>query len=246
MSTEEMVYGYEDDSSPNMPALSAFLNQNVKVTEFEKDTDEESKPYLKVTFMAENGSTKTKRYYEITKTSRDNVEITDPQNPALKEDIKKQNACIMHIVSKFVPKDTLKAMPRVNSYIQYIDTLVSMLNQHGGDWKNVSCDLFSHYQWSIGKDTNRTWPEIPRNMKQGAWLCRHVDPVGQWHEIRREDASDNQDGLLYVDDEGNQHPLKRSGWFLRSAFAKQQVKEEDPYDVADSVEDNATGDDVEW
>jgi len=239
-------YGWEDDeSTQSNPALVFGINEKVRLTGFEKVQDEDGSSYLNVTFTAQNDETKSKRYYEVTKTYRDNVEITDPKDPAIIEDRKKQGACITHIVSKFVDKDTFRSMPRAKSWDDYLDNLVELLNTHAPNYAEKELDLFAHLQWTIGKKTNRTWPEIPKNMKQGPWLCEHVEPVGQWHEVRNDEASDNAFGIKYVDDEGNQHPFTRSGWFVRSNYANVQTKEEDEgedygYDAEGTSEEAAT------
>jgi len=243
-------YGWEDDSAPSSPSLVFGLNEKVRLTGFEKKQDEKGQTYLEVTFTAPNEETKSKRYYEVVTAYRDNKEITDPTNPAVIEDRRKQSACITHVVSKFVDKDTFKSMPRAKSWEEYLDNLIKLLNDVAPNYTEVELDLLAHYQWSIGKNTNRTWPEIPKNMKQGAWLCHHVEPVGSWHEVRDDDATDNGFGLKYVDDEGNTHPFTRSGWFIRSNYANIQTKEDDGedygYDSEETSSEAAAEDGESW
>lgn len=238
---QDDLYGYEEDTTSGPPALSFGLNEKVRLTKFEKvnETTEtgENRVYLVVEFTSQDGGTKNKRFYEITKVTRDNVTITDRKDPAFVDEVKKQTATITHIVKRFVAEEDFKAMPRATSFSTYLDNLVELLNSKNPDYAEIECDLFSHYQWVIGKGTNRTWPEIPKNMKQGVFLTRHVEPVGKWHLVINEEASDSAVGLYYTDDAGNRHPITRSGWFIRSAFANQQVREEEEgtdYNAADT------------
>jgi hypothetical protein len=43
---------------------------------------------------------------------------------------------------------------------------------------------------------------------------------------RKENASDNETALRYVDKDGNVHPFVRNGWYMNSNFATQQKEQE--------------------
>lgn len=78
-------------------------------------------------------------------------------------------------------------------------------------------DVFLEYQWNIKGDNDRTFLQLPANMKGGRFLSPAVTPnVGTWTEVR--DAN----GLHYVDDAGNKHPFDRSANYMEGNKANQQ------------------------
>lgn len=78
-------------------------------------------------------------------------------------------------------------------------------------------DAFLEYQWEIAEDQDRTYPELPKNMKGGAFLSPAVTPVGKWTEKKDADGA-----LTYVDDAGNLHPFDRSASFMSGNKGTQQ------------------------
>lgn len=90
------------------------------------------------------------------------------------------------------------------------------------DFATKPVDGFLEYQWEIAEDQDRTYPELPKNMKGGAFLKPHVKPVGEWKEeltwtTGTGDDVENHEGLRYVDNGGNVHPFDRSKDFMESA-----------------------------
>lgn len=84
-------------------------------------------------------------------------------------------------------------------------------------FQNKPVDAFLEYQWEIAEDQDKTYVELPKNMKGGAFLKSSVIPVGgTWTEVR------NDKGLHYVDSAGNIHPFDRDIAFMESNKAIQQ------------------------
>lgn len=77
-------------------------------------------------------------------------------------------------------------------------------------------DVFLEYQWEIAEDQDRTYPELPKNMKGGKFLIPSVTPVGKWTEVR------DDKGLHYSDDTGNVHPFDRDANFMEGNKGTQQ------------------------
>lgn len=77
-------------------------------------------------------------------------------------------------------------------------------------------DFFLEYQWEIAEDQDKTYPELPKNMKGGYFLIPTVKPVGTWKEVR------DEKGLHYVDDAGNVHPFERDTAYMESNKGTQQ------------------------
>lgn len=77
-------------------------------------------------------------------------------------------------------------------------------------------EVFLQYQWSIKKDNDRTFLELPKNLKDGYFLSKATK--GPWKEVR------DEEGLRYLDNEGNEHIFKRSANYLTTNKAIEQVK----------------------
>ena len=77
-------------------------------------------------------------------------------------------------------------------------------------------DFFLEFQWEIADGQDKTYPELPKNMKGGRFLNASVNPVGKWNEVR------DEKGLHYKDDAGNIHPFDRNTSFMESNKAIQQ------------------------
>ncbi len=84
-------------------------------------------------------------------------------------------------------------------------------------FQNKPVDAFLEYQWEIAEDQDKTYPELPKNMKGGAFLKPAVIPVGgTWNEVR------DDKGLSYEDGAGNKHPFERDIAYLESNKGTQQ------------------------
>lgn len=85
------------------------------------------------------------------------------------------------------------------------------------DLSKASVDVFLEYQWEIAEDQDRTYPELPKNMKGGKFLVPSVTPIGgKWNEVR------DEKGLHYTDDAGNVHPFDRDANFMDGNKGTQQ------------------------
>lgn len=98
----------------------------------------------------------------------------------------------------------------------FIETAKGFLALVPANTLNIPIDIFLEYQWNIREGQDRTYLTQPKNMKGGIFLCPHVEPVGEWTEVR------NDDGLHYIDNAGNKHPFTKSSNFMESNKAIQQ------------------------
>lgn len=87
------------------------------------------------------------------------------------------------------------------------------------DYKTRLVDVFMEYQWTISEGQNKTFPQLPTNMKGGKFMCPHVVPVGSWKPVIESDGA-----LHYEDDNKSIHPLKKSANFMNSPKGKQQER----------------------
>lgn len=145
----------------------------------------------------------------------DGNEVVDPRHPAFQKSMKDFNAVITHILKAFVTEDDIRntfSVP-IAGFEQYCSVAASLLP---AGYNDMLLDIFSQYQWEIGENSDRTWLHLPKNMKHGYWLTRHVIPVGDWKERVLNGK------LNYLDDSSNVHPFERSKWFMESNFARLQ------------------------
>ena len=106
----------------------------------------------------------------------------------------------------------------IDTVVEAMKVLTSLVP---ANYASIPVDIFLEYQWSIGKDQDRTFLTVPRNMKGGYFLCPKMPVVGSWQEVS------NEDGLHYVDGNGNKHIFTRSKNFMESPKATQQFSGEE-------------------
>jgi len=218
MSTE-FVFGVvndEDDSLKGKSGGGKFgLNTgNITKLEFTDKAGKDNGPGNAVDIWFQLGDREyRRRIYETTGDlfGKKNVKVAPGEegyDALYKEDMTQKMAVINH---------ALKAVGVTNEQIakvlsvpatDFSDWCTKILSLVPAEFQKKSVDAFLEYQWEIGEDQDRTYPELPKNMKGGAFLKPHVAPVGKWVEVR------DDKGLHYVDDAGNRHPFDRDVSFM--------------------------------
>ncbi len=217
-------YGYVDDNVQSGGSMSFGLNQGLaRLVKFEwipnggKDGAEQEA--LDIQFAIE-GREKPVSYkkFPVTKAfdkQNGGAEVTDPNHPAFKDEQANFNQVVMHILGCFVDKDALKAAfsKPIASFKEFCKAAEGVLPK---DFSNKSLDIFFQYQWQVAEGKDRTYLELPKNMKQGKFLVPAT--TNNWKEVRTNKV------LKYVDssDEKVLHPFQRGEWFLQSNWANQQ------------------------
>ena len=100
----------------------------------------------------------------------------------------------------------------INSFKNYAEILQRLV-QGTPNWQKQPVDVFLQYQWKPSGDNDKTYLELPKNVKQGIFITKSLG------EGFTEDRTATH--LRYVTAEGLAHPFKRGEWFLNSAYAKQ-------------------------
>lgn len=163
-----------------------------------------------------------RRYFPVTKVfSPENGELTDPNSQEYKEEMKKAvnnlNAALSDIVSCFVDIEVIKEnlSTPISSFKEFAQILERLVKSNP-NWDKTPVDIFLQYQWSPRGNQDRTYLEIPseRAVKHGAWICKSLGDS----YVKIEGAS-----LKYKNAEGEEHPFKRSEWFMTSNFANLQT-----------------------
>lgn len=238
-----MSYTYQNDES-SVGALNFGLNTDVKMVKFEFNPNGGAggaeQDCLDIVFEI-NGKEVSYRKFPVTRAidKATKNEVTNPAHPAMQEAFNEFNAVITHVMICFVPREQyIKALAKpVSSFKSFCELLMNILP---ANYKDVTLDLFAHYQWAIKGDATRTFLEIPKNVKHGKFLCPKAIPVGgAWKKIEVSEPSDStRNALCYKDEDGNLHPFIRNGWYMKSNFAKGQKDfnaiDDSPVDMSSS------------
>jgi len=222
---QKMGYGYIDDRDESLQSKAGGkfgLNQNVNLDKFELNPNAGSNnsagDALDVAFKSD-GKEFNLRVYPVTKVyTAKGAEITDLTSKeyieGFNKEVKQKNAVIVHILKAVgVTEEQLKAQfgTPVESFAAFINGLIGLIPS-GARSKNL--DLFLEYQWEIADGQDRTFLQVPRNMKGGYFVC--PAQAGTWTE-------DIVEGKLqYKNETGAIHPFTRSKDFMESAKAKLQ------------------------
>lgn len=177
-----------------------------------------------------NGTTISYRQFPITKafykpSDGPQVEVTDPAHPAMVQEKSNLSAVLIHIIGCFVPKEDIRTALQtpMNSFKDFCKVLAGLLPK---DFSVKPLDSFFQWEWQIKGDNEKTYLRLPKNMKHGRWIGAAIVAKGEWSKQQKQNASDNETALRYVDNDGNVHPFVRTGWFMNSNFATQQKEEE--------------------
>ena len=163
------------------------------------------------------------KVFETTKVFGKNGEITDTESPeyqkAYAEDVKTKKGLLTHYMKIFMPEDILTAKFKEAAPKNFVDLFkfaqaaVEAGIKKAGD---NTVDVFCQYQWQISTGQTMTFLELPKNLKDGAFICKTIKSEGKWNEVI------DEDGLHYADDKGNIHRFKRSKEYLASPKGTQQ------------------------
>lgn len=153
-----------------------------------------------------------------------NGQLLNPGDPGFDEAIvkvKKQvSAVVIHAVKSLgVTQNEINAafVNPVNSFKEWAIKLISLLPK---DYTKRPVDVFLQYQWQISEGQNKTYLEIPKNLKDGKFLCPAMP--GIFEEVR------NASGLYYYNKKDSiSHLFVRSSSYLSSNKAVRQTIEEE-------------------
>lgn len=102
------------------------------------------------------------------------------------------------------------------NFVDYVSALLSLLPPINEIKAYV--DVFLEYQWSIKEGQKRTFLQIPQKRRDGIFIVQGTK--NSWQEVK-------EDGLFYVNPDGEKHEFERSSYFMSGNKAIQQIKEEE-------------------
>lgn len=204
------------------------LNTGAKITKFEynakagKDGADGDALDIEVT-VGENKKM-MQRLFAVSKVfAKDSTEITDTASEAyikgFNEQVKHQRAVITHYLKIFYTEEEIAkafASATIKGFVDFYKFVTEAI-KIGIQRKGPEVDVFLQYQWNISKGQDKTYLELPKNMKDGAFICKPIPAKGEWKEVR------DADGLHYEDEAGAIHRFKKDKNFLDSNKGKQQT-----------------------
>ena len=120
-----------------------------------------------------------------------------------------------HIMKAFVTGDQLKERLSSTKIVDFKTWAEAQISLLPANYAKIELDLFLHYQWNIKGDNDKTYLELPKNMKNGYWVTPSLKQ--DWKEVK-----DEIKGLSYVGAGGEEHPFKRNPYYMESNNAVQQ------------------------
>lgn len=232
MSQETMMgFGYIDDTDESLKSKAGGvfgLNTPAFLTKFELNpnagADGAAQDAIDITVQVEDKEFRS-RIYPTTKVyDKDGNELTDKTSPeyvkAYNMDWSQKNAVIVHLLKAFRTDEEVKQAlsTPLNSFADFARVVTGLLPAES---EKQPLDVFLEYQWNIGDGQDRTYLQLPRNMKGGYFLCAAVQPNGAWTKVV------DDKGLRYVDAQGNEHPFSRDKNYMGGNKANQQIEGEE-------------------
>ena len=136
---------------------------------------------------------------------------------------KQREAVIVHAVKSLGATEAqIIAALQAGNVTSFATWAIAMCSIKPANFATIPVDSFIEYQWTIGEGNERTFLQLPKNMKGGRFLAPAVAPVGVWEIVN------DADGLRYVDQAKNEHPFTRSKNYMESNKAIQQIEGEEP------------------
>lgn len=224
-------YGFIDDTDSSLRTKQGGkfgLNTGAFVTKFELNSksgkDGADGDALDIAVLIGEKEF-TMKVYPTTKVyDKKMVEITDTNSKeyidGFNADIAQKNAVILHLLKSVgVTQEQIRAAfaAPVDSFAAFIGSLVALLP---ADFKSRPIDIFLEYQWNISDGQDRTYLQLPKNMKGGYFACNAQQ--GTWTEERTEDGK-----LTYRNQNGAVHPFDRDKSFMEGNKANQQIEGQD-------------------
>lgn len=98
-----------------------------------------------------------------------------------------------------------------NTFQEWATKLLSL---KPSNFSEIPVDVFLQYQWNLKEGQTKTYLELPKNMKDGKFICSSIE--GTFKEVI------DQSGLHYENEKGEKHLFTRNSSFLETPKAKQQ------------------------
>jgi len=140
----------------------------------------------------------------------------------LKEAQLQTKADIKSIFEAFLGKPAVEMFETHNQSVGFKGFAEGLIKELPEDYMDTAMDIFLHYQWKPRKGQTRTFLELPKSAKHGAFICPSKGEG--WEKSHDESAGDDDVALKYLKG-GREHPFKRTGWYMGSNFSHKTGEE---------------------
>ena len=219
------------------------LNQNAKLVKLAYNNEQEAWQSVDVTVLVGSENKKfMSRYFVPNKVFGKNGQLHEGDEgyeKAMATAFNQLMGMTVHLVkSTGVSQEAIEkavAKAKATDFEGWAEAVLGLTNVTEDAPADV--DVFLQYQWTIKEGQDKTYLELPKNMKDGYWIVPATN--GTFKEVK-------EGGLSYVTAEGKKHPFVKNENFMESNKAIQQGGEttEDtssPFSAAPA--NNSTGDD---
>lgn len=247
MSTEQTAWGFQSDTDDSLKSKTGgkfgLNNANITVFEYNPNAGKDESPADAIDITVAVGDKEYRtRVYDITGDLFKGDNKISPGEPGYVELYNKEKsqreAVIVHTVKALgATEDQIRLALQNGNVTNFATWATAMCSIKTADFATKTVDVFLEYQWEIKEGQERTYLQLPKNMKGGRFLSTTVTPVGNWEAIS------DSDGLRYTDSAKNEHPFTRSENYMSSYKAIQQIEgqEDAPGVASNTTTDAPTG-----
>ncbi len=232
MSTEQKTaWGFQNDNDESLKSKQggAFGLNGAFITKLEYNAnagaDDSPADAIDITVAVADKEYRA-RIYDITGALYKGDNKIQPDEPGYVElynaEKKQREAVVVHAVKALgATEQQIKAALQSGNVVDFASWAFAMCSIKPANFATLPVDAFLEYQWEIKEGNERTFLQLPKNMKGGRFLCPAVTPTGEW------EAVNDGEGLRYVDAAKNEHPFTRSKNYMESNKAIQQIEGEE-------------------
>lgn len=225
------AWGFQSDNDESLKTKQGGVfglnNANITVFEYNPNAGKDESPADAIDITVAVGDKEYRsRVYDITGDLFKGDNKISPDEPGYNElynaEKTQREAVVIHVAKALgATEESIKTALQNGNVTDFKSWAIAITNIKGADFATKPVDAFLEYQWNIQEGNDRTYLQLPKNMKGGRFLSAHIPPVGAW------ESKMTEKGMVYMDSAGNQHPFDRSKNYMEGNKANQQIEGEE-------------------